>query len=54
MTKEKAQEIVERLSSDIFTYLEDALAQDGDTPETNEWLAQIKSIADAAYGEGNY
>lgn len=54
MDKSKAQEVVERLSSDIFTYLEDALANPGRSEETNEWLAQIKAIADAAYGDGNY
>ncbi len=53
MDKDKAAKIVEQLKQDLDIYLEDAEAS-GETEEDNEWLAQIKAIADAAYGEGNY
>ena len=54
MDKDKAAKIVEQLKQDLDIYLEDALEASGETEEDNEWLAQIKAIADAAYGEGNY
>ena len=54
MDKDKATKIVEQLKQDLGIYLEDALEASGETEEDNEWLAQIKAIADAAYGEGNY
>ena len=51
MNKEQARIAATNLKLDLDIWLEDAERNEGEDETTNEWLAQIKTVKEAAYGD---